>query len=510
MTPLPPNDLSDVDTWDPPPPWWRRGSRVTAVAAALALVGTGLFVVLRPAGSGCAAGVAKVGPDHACVGLTDGSFAFSRDLSHVSHLIATENERVAKGGTPWVGVVYLLPMVPTGGTTTADSIRHEIEGAYSAQWEANHELGKGDAPQIRLLLAHPGTGSPQQQAYTLGQIESHRGSDHIVAVAGLGTSTQATVDAINRITADGLAAFGSVITADSLTPKHGLVRVAPTNTDEAKAAAAYLRSSFKDQPNAKVQLVKDSKSDDYYSSTLASQFTLSYQGGLLPHTMVYDSDDAAVATNFANQMPTLCESGPAAVFFAGRGIDLPEFLAPLSERLCTDRQLTVISGDDASQVEQSAGKADIVRALTKGNIRLLFTGLASDDAWAKAPQLFAPTAIAPFTAGGEFKNDFPNEELYDGQAIMGHDAVLTAVKAVRAVVSGGTPPDHVDGSAVTQMLTALYGKTAVSGASGQISLDENGNPENKPIPIVEIRQDGSVGVVAVSSATGQPPQAPTP
>ncbi|GAB2701711.1 ABC transporter substrate-binding protein [Kitasatospora kifunensis] len=495
----------NTEPWDPPRPWWRGWQGLTALVAVLALLGGGLYALLQPPGTGCATGVARRGPDHVCVGLSNGSFPFTTDLAQLSGLVQAENQRVldaaAKpGGAPWVSVVYLLPMLPSeDSTNTADSMRHELEGAYTAQWEANHSHSYGDSPQIRLLLANPG-GYDAQRTYTLDQIEAQRTAQHIVAVAGLGTSTAATRASILRLTQENIAAFGSVITADDLSDIPGLVRVAPPNADEAAAAAAYLT---KDHPGAKVLLVQDRKAGDLYSSTLADQFGKSYPAGqLVQQPMEYDSSKSDVSTYFTQQMANVCLADPDVIFFAGRGIDLPRFLAPLSKRYCAQKTLTVISGDDASQVEQSAGISDVKEALRLGNIKLLYTGLAHPDAWTLRPQSYSPTAIAPFLAGGEFVNAFPHESLADGQAIMGHDAMLTAVSAIRDAALGGN--DQVSGQDVVQMLTALYGASAVSGASGLISLDSHGNPVNKALPIVELSPDGQVRTVAVSSRTGTP------
>ncbi|MEU6171638.1 ABC transporter substrate-binding protein [Streptantibioticus parmotrematis] len=498
------------DTWDPPRPWWRGRLGVLALVVALVALGGGVYSLARPASTRCADGVAKVGPDHACVGLTDGSYAYSPDLASLSGLIHTENERVraaaAKpGGAPWVGVVYLMSMVQgPGSTNTTDSIRHELEGAYTAQWEANHTDTQGDSPQIRLLLAHTGNTTAQRD-YTLAQIGKYRAADHIVAVAGLGTSTLATRSSIEQLTRQDLAAFGSVITSDDLIGIPGLVRVAPSNSDEAAAAAKYL---LRTAPKAKVLLVEDTRSDDLYTSTLAASFRKSYPAGLLvDQPMAYDSSKSDVSTYFTQQMANVCLDAPDVVYFAGRGIDLPRFLAPLSHRQCADKPLTVVSGDDASQVEQSAGVGQVKDALRLGNIKLLYTGLAHPGAWTLRPQSFDATAIAPFQPGGEFRTAFPREALDDGQAIMGYDATLTAVTAIRNAASGGTGADTVTGADVVQMTTLLYGARAVSGASGLISLDSGGGPKNKAIPIVELSQDGSVHTVAVSSRDGDPPNA---
>ncbi|AEW97075.1 MULTISPECIES: ABC transporter substrate-binding protein [Streptomycetaceae] len=493
-------------TWDPPRRWWQRPWRVAALVVAVVLVAAGVYWVVRPSVGCGVSGVEKHGPDHECVGVTDGSYAFSPDLAHLSDLVRQENERVAKGGgDSWVSVVYLASMVPgEGGTTTTDSIRHELEGAYTAQWVANNTHTHGDAPKIRLLLAHSG-GSDDARAFTLRRIEERIGPDHIVAVAGLGTSTSATRATIKELIGHDLATFGSVLTSNDLTGLQGLARVVPANSDEAAAAATYLRSSH---PGAKVLLVQDRRSDDLYTRTLADSFRASYPpGDLVSQPMVYDSSKSDVATYFTQAMANVCLEKPQVIFYAGRGVDLPKFLSPLAGRQCADQPLTVLSGDDASLVERSAGIDEVKDALRLGNIRLVYTGLAHPEAWTKRPQSFNSTAIAPFQSGGRFPAAFPHEPLDDGQAITGYDAVLTAVTAIRYAAQGPSGPNRVRGQDVIQMLPALTGVKAVSGASGLISLDPDGNPVNKAIPIVELNKDGSVHTVAVSSRNGTPPDA---
>jgi ABC-type branched-subunit amino acid transport system substrate-binding protein len=502
---------ADSELWDPPPPWWRRRLGITALVVALALIGTGGYLWLRPADTRCGDGVARVGsgPGRQCVGLTDGGYSFAPDLDRLSALVRAENQRVAKstasGGAPWVGIVYLMSMVPgPGSTNTADSIRHELEGAYTAQWEANHSHGQGDSPQIKLFLAHLGQTTQQRDA-TLDQITAHRRTDHIVAVAGLGTSTVATRSSIERLTKQDLAAFGSVLSADDLADIKGLVRVAPPNSDEAAAAAKYLVKHYR---KAHVLLVQDTRDDDLYTRTLAASFRRSYPASLLiDHPMQYDSSKSDVSTYFTQQMANLCLDRPPVVYFAGRGVDLPRFLAPLAHRSCDDSPVTVISGDDASQVGQSKGVDEVKQALRLGNIKLLYTGLAHPGAWKLRPQSFDPNAIAPFQPGGRFDAAFPGEPLDDGEAIMGYDAVLTAVTAIRTAASGGTASRTPTGQDVVQMLTLLYGARAVSGASGLISLDPSGGPRDKAIPIVELDPDGTLRTVDVSSRDGTPPNA---
>ncbi len=499
-----------VSTWDSPRRWWQGRLGLGALAVALALIAAGVYWLTRPADTGCADGVAKRGPDHACVGLTDGSYAFSRDLAPVFNLIHQENQQVAQaaaspGGPPAVSVVYLMTMVPEAGlTTTTDSIRHELQGAYTAQWEANHSHGQGDTPKIRLLLAQTGD-SQEERDFTLGQIEARRAKDDIVAVAGLGTSTTSARTTIERLTRNNIAAFGSVLTSDALAGIPGLARVAPPNSDEAAAAAKYVQGAY---PKAKVLLVQDRRSDDLYTGTLATSFQSAYpKDQQVAQPMYYDSSKSGVATYFRQAMANVCLDSPQVIYFAGRGVDLPDFLGPLANRPCASDPVTVVSGDDASLVERSSGIGEVKGDLKRGNIKLVYTGLAHPEAWSLRPQSFSQAAIAPFLHGGQYDITFPREPLADGQAIMGYDAVLTAVTAARAAAAGPTGVNPVTGSDVLQMMQGLHGQNAVSGASGLISLDPDGGPRNKAIPIVELMADGSVHTVAVSSRNGTPPDA---
>ncbi|MGP4002132.1 ABC transporter substrate-binding protein [Streptomyces sp. 8N706] len=491
------------------PLWARWPWNAVSGAVLLALVAGVLVWTLRPEDTSCAPGVRRVGTPAQCVGVTDGSYAFSENLRPVSGLIHEQNKKLGSSGGKqsvprFVSIVYLMPMLPgAGDTNTPDSVRHEIQGAYVAQYEANNSNKYGNAPKIKLLLANSGI-SPEQRAAALDRIRERIRPDHIVAVAGLGTSTDATEKMIRTITRNGgdglrLAATGSVLTADTLSRVKGLVRVAPTNSDEAAAAAAYLR----DKPYARrVLVVQDSRPDDQYTRTLSQGFLRAFpRDRLVDHIEEYDSSHEGVATAFKTRMATLCAAKPDVVYFAGRGIDLPRFLAPLKDRPCTDRELVVFSGDDASQSAQAKGFEEIKETLRSGKVRLLYTGLAHQGAWKKRENAYPGWAVQSFGEKGRYRSAFPEETLNDGQAIMGHDAVLTALSGVRlASESSG----RVTGSQAIQIWKSLHGVESVKGASGLISLSNAGSPDRKAVPIIEIEPDGTVRTVDVSARSGAP------
>lgn len=503
-------------------PLWARWPWNAVSAVTLLALLAGLVVwALRPEDISCAPGVDRIGEPAQCVGVTDGSYVFrapgqdgAGGLAEVSGLIREENDSVLAasgkpGGPSYVSVVYLMPMLPdSGDTNTPDSVRHEVEGAYIAQYEANHNGKYGDTPKIRLLLANSGRGEKQRSA-ALERLRARIAPDRIVAVAGLGTSTDATEKMVRQITANRdagglqLAAVGAVLTADTLSGVGGLVRVAPTNSDEAAAAAALLRR--KPYAGKRVLVIQDARPDDQYTRSLGKAFLRAFPKSRLAGPVEeYDSSQEGVGTAFKTRMSVLCAAHPDVVYFAGRGVDLPRFLAPLKDRPCTDRELVVFSGDDVSQAVQTDGFEQIKETLRSGNVRLVYTGLAHPGTWTKRPAAYPGWARQSFEEGGRYRSAFPEETLDDGQAIMGHDAVLTAVSGVRLAARASDSNGRVTGSQTIQIWKSLHGVESVKGASGLISLTTDGSPDRKAVPVIEIGQDGAVRTLDVSARTGSP------
>ncbi|MEC4020890.1 ABC transporter substrate-binding protein [Streptomyces sp. H27-D2] len=496
------------------PLWARWPWNALLGLLALALAAGGTVWALQPEDTSCAEGVPRVGEKPQCVGVTDGSHSFSTNLAAVSELIRAENGRVSRAsrrpnGPSYVSIVYLMSLAPgPKDSNTPDSVRHEVQGSYTAQYEANHTPKYGDAPKVRLLLANTGSTGEQRSA-ALQEIRKRIDSDHIVAVAGLGTSTDATEKMVRTITADRqdgglqLAAVGSVLTADTLSKVKGLVRAAPTNADEAAAAAAFLKR--KPYAGKRVLVIQDARPDDQYTRTLGEAFLRAFpRDRPAPKVEQYDSSQEGVATAFKTRMANLCAAKPDVVYFAGRGVDLPRFLAPLKDRPCTDRELVVFSGDDVSQSAQAQGFDEIKETLRSGNVRLLYTGLAHPGAWQKAKDAYPGWAVQSFGTKGRYRTAFPEETLDDGQAIMGHDAVLTAVSGIRLAARASDSNGRVSGSQTIQIWKSLHGVEAVKGASGLISLGNDGSPEGKAVPIIEIKPDGTVRTLDVSARSGRP------
>ncbi len=504
-----------------PPPWWQQRPRnLVFLAVLLILVVLAVWLIV-PIFTECGPGVARRGGE--CIGVSDGSVVFpsSSELGEVMGSIREENRRVEQSGEPYVSVAYLVPLVPPeGDDDLSEVLRHELQGAYLAQRKANRAEA---VPLIRLLVANAGEENQQWEPVVTQLLGRVGAPEHLVAVAGLGLSLEATRQAITALTDAGMPTIAAALTADNLRAEpgedsvRGLVRVAPTNTDEARAAAAYLKLSLGIRS---ALLIQDTNETDLYPSTLSSAFQAAFPDAT--HTLIepaeqYDSSLPAVANTFRLMMASICQQQPDIVYFAGRDTHLEAFVELLPQRPCLDFRVNIVTGDAGAGTvnalnRQLDERRPELRAALEANVTLRYTALAHPGAWGTTPSSFSRASIGSFAQDCEgdtcFRTLFLDEPLDDGRAIMGHDAVLTAIEAIRRSVTQQEPT--TDPGKVAQLLGQLRGTNAVPGASGWISFDERGNPIEKAIPILELMPDGTVAFVQLTSPSGAPFTPPSP
>jgi ABC-type branched-subunit amino acid transport system substrate-binding protein len=418
----------------------------------------------------------------------------SDSIAQVEKQIAGQNAWVDRQqGASHVSIVYLSPMTVTpADSLTPDELRHQLEGAYVAVFNANHPSGDANRddmqrPLIRLLLDNSGSLGLEWQT-AVQDIEQRRAApDDVVAVAGLGHSIDSTRQAIDRLSADGIPMFGAVITADDFSDIRGLVRVAPTNSREAQAALEFMSLTL--QPK-RVLLVYDRNAGDLYSKSLAAQFTSAVTGKsfqvLVPEP--FDSSLPGVDNGFRSITANVCLKAPDVIYFAGRSRELQSFIVALGQRACPQLHLGLLTGDDASGLDA----VPLASSLRSG-IDVYYTNLAHPDDWKLHPSATS-TKFAEL-----FDRFFHGDTLTDADAIMAHDAVLTAVTAIRSAAGPSQIPSP--GAIIQVQLTGLNGENSVLGASGLISIDAHGDPAaedgaNRPVP--------KTVVILRLTATGSP------
>lgn len=487
---------------DPPPRWWLRiGVSVVVVCA---LVAGGLWAyqhfLVR-----CADGVSRVGDPGECVGITDGAYVFHPDLTEVTRLIETENQRVEDSGEPWVSIAYFEPMTLGEGDKGTSSIEQELQGAYLAQYALNHHKrgGEGESPQVKLLLANPGSGSRQWETVVRQILGMTDGPHPVVAVAGFGQSRATTLKAVDRLRAHKIPMVGSTVTADGLSEsgETSFFRAVAPNSDQTAAVVDHLLERQREEKDFTVQLIEDRNDGDIYSRSLRRGFvTAARQRGLRvdPVDLPFLSNEKSASNALAALADKVCARGGGApradaVYFAGRGRDLKTFIeaAGAHGREC---ETTVYSGDDAVgmffdlfQLEDGEAYEDFLSRWDSSGVQVQYTALAHPDAAARI-------------YGGQGRNPYPDflkwyqeeftgrRDLYSGQAMLGYDATFAIGVAVRNA-AGDRAGKELSPGDVRQMLGQINGTTALPGVSGPISFGRLGNPVNKPLPLVRLSVD---------------------
>ncbi|MEV0279945.1 hypothetical protein AB0I22_26630 [Streptomyces sp. NPDC050610] len=152
----------------------------------------------------------------------------------------------------------------------------------------------------------------------------------------------------------------------------------------------------------------------------------------------------------------ICTSAAKTVYFAGRPVQLRQFLFELGNRTC-DKRYTVITGSHASTLTVDPKFAPEWDSLTKGaGITLRYAALAHPAAWApgggtndasqEAYKEFSDLA-AEFGPGSE--HPIGPVSLVDSRTIVAYDSVTTAIAGIRNSTVGTvrmpTLPQVADG-----------------------------------------------------------------
>ncbi|MGH3943371.1 MAG: hypothetical protein ACRDTG_33065 [Pseudonocardiaceae bacterium] len=492
--------------------------KVIVIGVPLVVLGYSAWILLVAPRIWCGQDIRRV--DGQCIGVTDGSTHLSADLTDVLNKIQEENERVGQDNPDAVSVAYLVPL-PKSSTSEELSagprLRHELQGAHIAQLQANHTKELGDKPLIRLLIANSGNESGQWQRVVPALLEKVHGPDRLVAVVATGNTVDATLDAIGALRVGGLPVLLSRLAGDGMpTPEElgdvrgGIARLAPSGRDQGAAAAAYLKPIAN-----RALIVRDTNPDDPFVQALEESFRNAFQGGahaVLEPPETYDSRLEGVSNQMRGILRNICLQKPEVVYFAGRNVALDAFVQALPLRPCPELQIKIMaSGGSTADIAAKVNQGD--SALIKGlnsNAWVRYTAQAHPDSWERSPEIFSEASTSHLRPTCEqycFATVFRDGMLADGGAIIGYDAIVTSVTAIRP--GDGTVINDKP-ELVTQAFRRLHGTGAVAGATGWISLDQFGNPVNKAVVTLEVKPDGTLEFLELSSASGAPCVPDTP
>lgn len=476
-------------------PWSPPRSRRKQIAAALVvlLAGASMGVgwgLMAWSDSRCAPGIRKVtvhvggGRTRVeCVGVTD-SFPFEPRLRHIVDALARENAYATEGGPGgYVTIAFAGPL-----TNPDPRVVHQLEGAVAGQHRSNREALVGNRPRIRLVLANMDSteGHWREVADELAAMVD--GPDRLVAVAGLGLSQVETKSAAERLRQAELPMVVDIVTSEEIdkTVVHGLARVNPTTEEEMAVLGRYVREKGRLRS---AMMVSYSQGNDLYAKSLVAMLGRHFRdlwerGGRINNPFGEDPDN-----EFRVIVGNLCsENAPDTILYAGRGKDLPRFLAYLGNRHCHPKRITVLTGSDAVRLlTDHQENAEGVAALRSSHnpVSLVYVPLAEPSVLRDGARNPAAPQYLKFERS--FRDlGFAPADLSTGWAIMAHDAVLTAAHAIRRAAPGGGPPSPA--AVRNQLYLISSAANSVPGASGQIRIDSTtGNRTSQLLPVLRLR-----------------------
>ena len=459
----------------------------------------------------CAEGVLKVdsGPQGECVGVTDGAYSFAPELDEVFARIKAENDRITETGHDYATVAFVIPMT-SASAVIQEQILREVQGAYLAQYRANHKDNER-LPAIRLVLANPGRDSAHWRTLSDQLISMVEAPEHrLRLVVGFNASVANTAAALRYLTGHGIPVVTGPLTADDIGNSQeqpdaypGMVKVVPNNRDQAAALASYHHDLV---DPARTLLVEDRREGDNYVDTLREEFRAHRRrplrlravhlpgGGGGRHHPQPVRPDGRHDLHVAHPVDLLCRSpDPPAGVHQRAGQAGP-----------VDREFTVISSSGASTV---ANDPALEWEVLERGVSVHYSAIAHPDAW------LSPDAPSVGGSAEELRRleglidevgSIGEVELTDSRTITMYDAVWTGITGIRAAGVGEVPSTE----AIIDIWPRLHGPDhRVNGVSGWICLDNYGHAHNKAVAIVRLdptsRED--IAFLGLAWPEGEPP-----
>lgn len=478
----------------------------------------------------CAEGVERI--EDECIGVNGDGYDFGTpEIRDVARDIAAENADVErrnaqkKDREPYVTVAMMLPLQAGSNAKHAGQRREilsDLQGAYLGQREVNRQEGR--PPNIKLVLANPGRGYRHQKEVVDSLVDMATSKDNLRAVTGFNLSLGATKEAVRSLTARNVPVLASRLSGDTIANKEtgdagadfpGLARIIPTNNDAARALADFNRAKVRQDEDTVV--VYDDRAKDDYTTSLREAFqNIDEEGDPGQEAQKYQSTDVdssgSTGSQFSQIARNICAYKARTIYFAGRTQHLRLFARTLTEESCSNRHYTLISGSDAASLQQLMTKEDWSVLRNGGNprVKVQYAAPAHPDAWdteiaawrdknkgadcgqkGKQPPQYLCEPKAALDRlhrriGKTYRNDpAARPSLDNSRTMLVYDGIFTIGAALHA--DSQRPPDEIPGlKAIGTQWSFFSADGRIKGTSGLICLTNSGNPDNKPVSVVEL------------------------
>lgn len=492
----------------PPPPRRRTKLYLTAVVILLVLTAVPGYLlygwkerpdpVPPPVATGRCGNLTETDKGE-CVGIIEDTRFLHRDLHSVVNKIIDHNKEVESSGQ-YVKVALLTPLSVAGGTyhsaMSLDQVRYSLEGTLTALHRANNTEDFGDrVVRIRLVLVNYGSRQDHSEKVVDAILAAHEPAHPLVAVVGLGSSFRGTEDTARMLSNKGIPMVSAVASSNSLAGEvfPTLYSVSPSNSDYALALRNFL-----DKHGSRLRLtdgiVVYDDNDDPYVRTLRESFNavlkryvtrgeLPFTGGTVD-TPARPREFDELVTNLCHEQLAPGQPKLRMVFYAGRVTDFEAFAKALTATTrapsCKKDPLAILVGATGFQAAERYQEV-----LKLANITVIYASSADPLRWIRG-ELHTPEGFRAFyesfrQLGFRDPNGSldPASSLRDGYAIMYHDAMAAAARAIRLAPRGHTVPGPADVNLMFRHLRSAYPVRAASGTL--VFTRPDGRPSGKPV-----------------------------
>jgi ABC-type branched-subunit amino acid transport system substrate-binding protein/serine/threonine protein kinase len=424
--------------------------------------------------------------------------------------IYNEDLHLLQTGAPYVTIVLGLPIDSDDADLSID--RNDMESAFLIQHKMNEGNLLPHGLKLRVLI--DSSGANDEDVATVAQFITNRVAnagnlDHIIAVVGWPFSTQ-TINARDIIASVHLPLISQ--TASSVKLSHSspyFFRVNPPDDLQGKT----LGDVAVNQLDAKTILVLRDQTDSY-SVSLADAFIANVKANKA--TAINNPDDYFSETNTTVQqyqkvVADAITNKVDLIFIAGLDVDAVRLAVavgnayranPISTYL---KNLRILGGDAVDTgllLGQGNGPdAQLAVKFPQDIQRLIFTAFGHPDEWTfrKVPQSQQPSFFV------DWVNMYQSSTVTAPAPDPGNDAMLTYDAFGVIIKAASLVNGTVTGRSVRDALASLgTGKIpAFQGVSGRILFDSNGNPIEKAIVVLEVKNNNGVNQIALLQIAGK-------
>ncbi|WP_376794774.1 hypothetical protein [Thermogemmatispora sp.] len=427
------------------------------------------------------------------------SAAIALDPTDAEALIYSQNLLIEQNGQPFVTIVVGLSFNGDDPQSLA-ATRSMLQAVYVAQYEINEFAWLPHNYQLRILIA----GSPPDKASVtevardiVARVKQADNLDHIIGVVGWPSSSQ--TQAVRDLIASAQVPLISQLAPDvNLVGNPYFFRISPPYNVQGDALAEFALQ----QLHANAILVMRSPADEA-SVALANAFVARVQmldGRVVESARDTFTSQATPVEGYSTAIADALAHQADVIFLAGTDVDavrLAHEIGILSRAQPENTALAnlkVLTGPAvATSLLLGQGESEdalLARTFPEDMQRIYVLAYADRSEWSNVPALEQPTLFTDWA--GIFQNQKEsanNAPPPDQNAIMTYDAVRVMARAA-SYVKGA-----LNGANVRAMLDALGNGPlpAFDGASGRISFDSLGNPGDKALVMLQVRQDQTTG-----------------